>query len=44
MVCTSPATEVLNSKIGVGSSLIAAIFEFYMPTLCCTAPEIPNAM
>ena len=45
-VWTSPTTaRSLNSKIGAcGSLLIATIvFEFCMPTLCCTAPEIPSA-
>ena len=47
IVWTSPTTaRSLNSKIGAfGSLLIATItFEFCMPTLCCTAPEMPSAM
>src|SRR5579871_3711452 len=43
---TSPTTaRSLNSKIGaLGSLLTATItFEFCMPTLCCTAPEMPSA-
>ena len=46
IVCTSPTTaRSLNSKIGAcGSLLIATIvFELCIPTLCCTAPEIPSA-
>src|SRR5262249_52307303 len=45
-VCTSPTTaRSLNSKIGACGSLLTAtiVFEFCMPTLCCTAPEIPSA-
>ena len=45
-VWTSPTTaRSLNSKIGACGSLLIAmiVFEFCMPTLCCTAPEIPSA-
>ena len=45
-VWTSPTTaRSLNSKIGACGSLFTAtiVFEFCIPTLCCTAPEIPSA-
>ena len=45
-VCTSPTTaRSLNSKIGAFGSLFTAtiVFELCIPTLCCTAPEIPSA-
>ena len=43
---TSPTTErSLNSKIGALASLLieTIVFEFCIPTLCCTAPEMPSA-
>src|SRR6516225_4263006 len=46
MVCTSPITpRSLNSKMGAAASVLMATitFEFCIPTLCCTAPEIPRA-
>ena len=46
MACTSPTTpRSLNSKIGAFASLLIATitFELCMPTLCCTAPEMPSA-
>ena len=45
VVDVADTARSLNSKIGAfGSLLIATItFELCMPTLCCTAPEMPSA-